>query len=198
MARKQKHNYSDRELIELFVERVEKLRNNSLIREGRLERLTFDFFSDPEDRRFEILDASGVPLNSESFDSLVMAFRLMYLPDEPTNMRTVRKVLRSHCPPERLQTLETFGKNWNRALEEHTHLHQANGKFVTLDELLKNYLHGVMFHSDKEKREFLNKWGRFSQAQFVFAVNFLLPYIFWLGDIAKQALEQQWMEEVKP
>jgi len=184
--------YSDRERVELFLERAEKLRNNSLIRLGRMKAVRF--MSNYEEHKgawFDLLGARNEPLNMESFEALVATFRLIYMKKEPTHIEKVYDAVVRSLPAAHYYEIEHFKENWQRALQESSHFAAGDGDFIPLDEVLNNWLYGEVFHSDKDKRKFVKVWGKHLEAEVVFIVNFLCRYNFWLEDYFRERIDER-------
>jgi hypothetical protein len=186
--------YSDYERIELFLERVEKLKNNSLNSEGKLKRISsLSKFDEEKGHWHEILGADNQPINMESFEALVAAFRLVYMDKEPTFIEYVYDVVYTSLDPAHHHKIQHFKDNWQRALDEDSHFVAEDGGYIKLDKVLKNWLYGELFHSDKAKREFVKRWGKPLEGEVVMIINFLSHYIFQFKDFIIQALDQKWL-----
>lgn len=186
-----KDGYSNFERVELFLERVEKLKNNSLIRDEKLKRVSFwSKYDEEKGHWFELLGTNNEPINMESFEALIATFRLIYMQKEPTHIEKVYTVVYDSIQLDKRHKVQSFKQNWQRALEENSHLVAEGGEFIKLDDVLKNWLYGELFHSDKRKRKFVKKWGKPLEAEVVFIINFLCPYIFWLGDFIQDGLDK--------
>jgi hypothetical protein len=184
--------YSDYERVELFLERVNKLKNNSLVREGKLKRVSsWSKFDEATGYRHELLDIDDKPLDMESFEALVAAFRLIYMEKEPTYIEKIYTIVYDALPSHERLNIQYFWQNWQQALEEDSHLSAEDGNFIKLDKVLKNWLYGELFHSDKDKREFVKKWGKTLEAEAVFIINFLCHYVFWLGSFVEEAMDKK-------
>lgn len=195
MTKGNNHGYSDQEQLELFLECVQELKNNSLIQQEKLKRVSFlSKYDEKLGHWYELLDVNNDPLNLESFNFLIMTFRLMYMDGEPTNIRTIRNIVRQYTPMDRLEWVDNFGRKWNNALQEESHIVNEEGGFLKLDKVLDNWFYGKRFHSDKEKRDFVKHWGKPLEAEVVFIINYLCVLVFDLGDFVVQALEEKWLE----
>lgn len=193
--RKQQEKYSDRELLELFVEHVDKLKRNSLIREGRLKRVSFmSMYEEGKGSWYELRDVNGDLIDMERFEALVVTFRLFYMEGGDTNIRKICDVAYKCIASERRETVANFRQSWNVALNEDTHLMSASGGFESIDTVLRNYLNGKVFHSDKEKRNFVKRWGEPLVGETVFIINFLRPLIIWFGDFVTEGLQKDWFD----
>lgn len=193
--RKQQQKYSDRELLELFVEHVDKLKGNSLIREGRLKRVSFmSMYEEGKDSWYELRDVNGDLIDMERFEALIVSFRLFYMEGGDTNIRKICDVAYQYITRERREAVANFRQSWNVALKEDTHLRSASGGFESIDTVLRNYLNGEIFHSDKEKRDFVKRWGEPLVGETVFIINFLRPLIIWFGDFVSEGLQNDWFD----
>lgn len=193
--RKKEEKYSDKELLELFVERVEKLKRNSLISEGKLKRVKFRMaYEDGKGTWFELLDVNDEPINTESLDSLLATFRHMYMQSGNTNFRKIAGIARQHSSSEHVPAIDAFNGNWSKALREETSLLSDDDQPEKVSTILENYLNGELFHDDKSKRDFVLKWGDVLVGEVLFVVNFLRFHIIGFGDFIAEGLANGWFD----
>lgn len=184
--------YSDRERVELFLERAEKLRSNSLFRLGKME--TVRFMSNYEEHKgswYELLDAHNEPLDMEDFEAFATTFRLFYMTREPTYIEKICDAVVRSLPATHHHKIKYFKENWRRALQEQSHIAADNGASMPLHEVLDKWLYGEVFHSDRDKRKFVKSWGMRLEAEVVFIVKFLCNFIFWLEDFIRKGMDEQ-------
>lgn len=184
--------YSNLERIELFSENVNKLKHNSLIRNDKLKVVSFQIkYNEEMGHWFELLGTNDEPINVESFTALVVTFRQIYMKTEVIHIEKVYDAVYDSLQPDQRHKVQYFKENWQRALEEDSHLVAEDGGFLKLDDVLKNWLYGGLIHSnDKSKRELVNKWGKPLEAEVVFIVNFLCHYVFWLAEFVQDGLDR--------
>lgn len=187
-----KKSYTPSEKVQLFLECVEKLKANSLIREDKLKRVTsLNTFDEFNGWKFELLDANREPVNMESFTALATTFRQIYMKKEPSYILEVYSHVCDAIQIDQRQRIQAFGHNWELALQEDTRLIGDDGTFIKVDEALRNWLYGGAFHTDKSERDFTKKWGIHLEAEIVFIVNFLCQMIFWFDGFLRDGLKKK-------
>lgn len=185
--------YTDRELIIEFDALIEKMKANSLIQNGKLQKIHVNHGFNEQGPFFRILDSQNEPMDLEKFDSLTMAFRQTVMPSEPVNLSNVLSILIKYAPSEKRDNLERFKTNWEAKLASNSRLIESDNKQYSIITVLRMQLYGGMFHTDKAKRQFVKNWGNMLKGEFVLIVHELSAWVFKVGITAKRALEEQWI-----
>lgn len=187
MARFTRHE----QLVE-FVRLVEKMRQNSLIRDGRLQKVKANFKLSKDGVILAIIDAAGAELDMERFDALCMNFRQTIMEKEAINVKAILKTLLACSPYNQREKIETAQLNWETALTSDSNLMKNDTEFFSLQEILDYQFYGGKFHTDKEKSEFVRLWGDLLTAEFVMIVHYLINWILQIGILAKTAIDDKW------
>lgn len=90
-------------------------------------------------------------LNVDQFRSLLLGFRQFHNQNDLTHFYTVCGILEQiHLDGKKLAWVRAARKNWQRALKGCPSHYYVDGKPLTVEESIRLYFYGVLFHSDPE------------------------------------------------
>ena len=142
---------TDRERVELFLRRVDELGELTLAREGISYGTTFTW-SEGEDGRFEFRGP-----NEEQFMALLVSLRHFVAEKEPTFYPRIHNIVFTALRDEELRGhMVTNRRKWDTSMDTSGIGYYINDLRVTPELAWDKLINGQYFHSDEEKRGFLD------------------------------------------
>ena len=149
-----------------------QIRNASVIANGAT--ISFQAIPSPGDgpsARFQLLE-------EESFRSLAMSVRLVYMQEEPANFNKVCNILYRHADASIQQLIADVRARYKNVVEGNYiqfGLHgEYEGQVVGPREVLEAWLYGVAFHQDEDRQWLADELIKYQGgAAFPFAVNLI-------------------------
>lgn len=136
---------SVQEQLELFVYRVDELRNTRLLKNGFNPSFSMNWHH-LNGMRFQ----TRVP-DDEDLRSYLLTFRQFISNDEPVYLFKIYNLCHQHITSDRLKTdLIESRKSWVKELQQGGIHLNYNGRQFTPEELTRLWINGFYFHSDYE------------------------------------------------
>lgn len=170
----------DKKFLNLFIEKVEELKGCDLLQASH--KLSFSV---------NISGNQGTTTTSlpreEHLRSFLLVFRNFYSPNEEIQFPKVCRVLINNLEDEdikrKVSEVETV---YRQILARSPISFIENDTPLAPNEILRRWLYGYYHHTDREKREKVEKWGfvaGLTKMQFVSTVFDLARCVIWLSHV---------------
>jgi len=171
---------SDKKILNLFIEKVEELKGCDLLQASH--KLSFSI---------NISGNQGAATTSlpseEQLRSFLLVFRNFYSPNEEIHFPKVCRILINNLENEegkrKVSEVETV---YGQILAMSPVSFIEDDTPLTPNEILRRWFYGYYHHTDREKREKVEKWGfvaGLTKMQFVSTVFDLARCVIWLNHV---------------
>lgn len=151
MSRRKVQNLSVREQLELFVFRVEELRNTGLLKnQGLKHSLTISYD-----------DTVGISFKQETIDndllrSYALTYRQFVSDSEPIHLFKIYNICFRHVTNDKIKNdLQLSRERWKQELKNGGFKFTYNDKEYTPEDIADLWINGYYFHNDKDKLDLL-------------------------------------------
>lgn len=171
----------------LFLERVNELKENKLIREGYESGFKVKWTAESGVLDFEFTQPEEV-----HFRSLLIDLRQFLLKKEPIYVSRIYNICkRAIRKPQHIEFIEKSRRYFDESIKSSAIRLNFDGKQFTPDIIWDEFINGVYFHNDSEKRESIKRLLPHEQNivknELYGFVNACIKHITYLGKIIEHS-----------